>query len=186
MRSRAEEKARDFDYYEGVTVRDSSLSACTQAIVAAEVGHLELAYDYFAEAALHGSRTTSSTTSATGFTSLRSPGPPGRVVAGLGGLRDDGEQMSFAPRLPNEIERVAFRVTFHGNTLRVEVTRGEARYRSRPDGRPLVFLHWGTELSLPPGGSVVLPIPGVEPLASPAQPLHREPGFRERPAGLPD
>ena len=47
-----EEKARDFDYYEPLTVRDSSLSACTQAVVAAEVGHLDLAYDYFAEAAL--------------------------------------------------------------------------------------------------------------------------------------
>lgn len=42
----AEEKARDFAYYEALTVRDSSLSACTQAVVAAETGHLELAYDY--------------------------------------------------------------------------------------------------------------------------------------------
>ena len=33
-------------------MRDSSLSACTQAVIAAEVGHLGLAYDYFAEAAL--------------------------------------------------------------------------------------------------------------------------------------
>src|SRR5439155_4199449 len=47
-----EEKARDFAYYEALTVRDSSLSACTQAVIAAEVGHLELAYDYFGEAAL--------------------------------------------------------------------------------------------------------------------------------------
>jgi alpha,alpha-trehalose phosphorylase len=39
-----EEKARDFAYYEALTVRDSSLSACTQAVVAAEVGHLDLAY----------------------------------------------------------------------------------------------------------------------------------------------
>jgi len=46
----AEEKRRDFGYYEPLTVRDSSLSACTQAIVAAEVGHLDLAYDYFGEA----------------------------------------------------------------------------------------------------------------------------------------
>src|SRR6202043_1968451 len=48
----AEEKARDFDYYEALTVRDSSLSACTQAVMAAEVGHLELAFDYYREAAL--------------------------------------------------------------------------------------------------------------------------------------
>ena len=37
--SRAEEKARDFAYYEAITVRDCSLSACVQAVVAAEVGH---------------------------------------------------------------------------------------------------------------------------------------------------
>src|SRR4029078_9667571 len=46
-----EETARDFAFYETLTVRDSSLSASTQAVVAAEVGHLDLAYDYFAEAA---------------------------------------------------------------------------------------------------------------------------------------
>ena len=37
---------------EALTVRDSSLSACTQAVMAAELGYLELAYDYLAEAAL--------------------------------------------------------------------------------------------------------------------------------------
>src|SRR3954447_3396858 len=44
-----EEKARNFEYYELLTVRDSSLSSFAQAVVAAEVGHLELAYDYFGE-----------------------------------------------------------------------------------------------------------------------------------------
>ena len=47
-----EQKARDFAYYERLTVRDSSLSACTQAVIAAEVGHLGFAHDYFGEAAL--------------------------------------------------------------------------------------------------------------------------------------
>ena len=42
-----EQKLRNFAYYERLTVRDSSLSACTQAVIAAEVGHLDLAYDYF-------------------------------------------------------------------------------------------------------------------------------------------
>ena len=48
----AEDKARNVDYYERRTVRDSSLSACVQAVLAAEVGHLELAHDYAYEAAL--------------------------------------------------------------------------------------------------------------------------------------
>ena len=48
----AEQKARNFVYYEALTVRDSSLSACTQAVLAAETGHLDLAHDYLAESAL--------------------------------------------------------------------------------------------------------------------------------------
>ncbi|MGZ7023585.1 MAG: hypothetical protein ACXVJ3_20290, partial [Ilumatobacteraceae bacterium] len=47
----AEQKARNVDYYERRTTRDSSLSACTQAVLCAEVGHLELAHDYTYEAA---------------------------------------------------------------------------------------------------------------------------------------
>ena len=48
----AEQKKANFDYYEALTVRDSSLSACIQSVMAAEVGYLSLAYDYLAEAAL--------------------------------------------------------------------------------------------------------------------------------------
>ena len=46
-----EQKARNFAYYEARTVRDSSLSAAPQAVIAAEVGHLDLAHDYWAETA---------------------------------------------------------------------------------------------------------------------------------------
>src|SRR5437762_1056879 len=48
----AEEKVRNFAYYEALTVRDSSLSAATQGVLAAEVGHLGLSYDYLRETAL--------------------------------------------------------------------------------------------------------------------------------------
>ena len=51
-RSRPEQRARNFEYYERITVRDSSLSACTEAVAAADAGHLRLAFDYAAEAAL--------------------------------------------------------------------------------------------------------------------------------------
>jgi trehalose/maltose hydrolase-like predicted phosphorylase len=68
----AEQKARNFEYYEPLTVRDSSLSACTQATIAAEVGHLDLAFDYLGEAALMDLHDLS-TTPATGSTSPRWP-----------------------------------------------------------------------------------------------------------------
>ena len=81
------EKARNFAYYEPITVRDSSLSACVQAVVAAEVGHLELAYDYFGEAALmdlgdleHNTRD--------GLHMASLAGSWIAAVAGFGGMRD--------------------------------------------------------------------------------------------------
>ena len=42
-----EQKRRNFEYYDPITTGDSSLSACVQAIVAAEVGHREPAWRYF-------------------------------------------------------------------------------------------------------------------------------------------
>ena len=181
----AEEKRRDFDYYEGITVGDSSLSAAIQAIVAADVGHLELAHDYLAEAALmdlhdleHNVRD--------GLHIASLAGAALAVIAGFGGLRDDGDELSFAPRLPAAITRVAFQVAFGGNTLRVEVTPGSASYSSRRDGEPLRFRHWGEPAHLAPGATIVRPTPPREPLPAPKQPPHRAPTPRsQRPIRLP-
>jgi MFS family permease len=103
----AEEKVRNFAYYEALTVRDSSLSACTQAVIAAEVGRLELAYDYFAEAALmdldnleHNTRDGLHIASLAGAWIV--------AVAGFGGMRDHDGALRFAPRLPERLTRLAF------------------------------------------------------------------------------
>ena len=115
-----EEKARDFAYYERLTVRDSSLSACTQAVIAAEVGHLELAYDYLSEAALidlddlqHNTRD--------GLHIASLAGTWIGAVAGFGGMRDHDGVLSFTPRLPQALSRLAFRLCFRGRRLLVEV-----------------------------------------------------------------
>jgi alpha,alpha-trehalose phosphorylase len=170
----AEEKRRDFDFYEGVTVRDSSLSAGIQAIVAAEVGHLDLALEYLAAAAFmdlhdleHNIRD--------GLHIASLSGAALAVIAGLGGLRDDGEVLSFSPRLPDALSRVAFQVTFGGNTLRVELTPQGASYSSREEGAAVRFLHDGETVELQPGATAVKPLPRVEALASPKQPPGREP-----------
>ena len=82
-----EEKARNVDYYERRTVRDSSLSACTQAVMAAEVGHLELAHDYAYEAALIDLRDLHHNTG-DGLHIASLAGAWIALVAGFGGLRD--------------------------------------------------------------------------------------------------
>jgi alpha,alpha-trehalose phosphorylase len=171
-----EEKARDFAYYEALTVRDSSLSACTQAVIAAEVGHLELAYDYFAEAVLididdleHNTRDGVHIASLAGAWIA--------AVAGFGGMRDHDGELSFAPRLPARLERLAFGLLFRHRRLKVEVEKTEATY-TLLDGEPLEIRHHGLSTTISTDGAVTHPIEPVPERQTPSQPVGRAPSRR--------
>ena len=170
----AEEKARDFAYYEQLTVRDSSLSACIQAIVAAEVGHVELAYDYFAEAALLDlDDTEHNTRDGVHIASLA--GACIAALAGFGGLRDHDGMLSFTPRLPQALTRIAFNLRCRKNTqLRIEVEPTQATY-SLLMGEPLDIHHHGQPVTVTADHSVRCPIPSAPALERPKQPPGREP-----------
>jgi alpha,alpha-trehalose phosphorylase len=172
----AEEKLRDFEYYEPLTVRDSSLSASTQAVVAAEVGHVELAYAYLVEAALVDLRDLQRNTR-DGVHIAALAGAWGAAVAGLGGMRDHGGRLTFAPRLPAAITALTFRLGFRGRRLRVEVGRGEATYRV-VSGEPLALAHHGEPFTAA-AEPVTLPIPPAPERPAPRQPPGREPLRRE-------
>ena len=170
-----DEKRRDFDYYEQLTVRDSSLSACVQAIVAAEVGHLDLAYDYLAEAALMDLYDLERNVR-DGVHIASLAGALLAVIAGLGGMRDHGDELAFAPRLPDALTRLAFRVAFRGHRLQVEVTPREATYRL--DEGMLQFSHWGERIVVIAGTPATRPLPPAPRLPAPAQPAGRAPARR--------
>jgi alpha,alpha-trehalose phosphorylase len=167
-----EEKARDFAYYEALTVRDSSLSACTQAVIAAEVGHLELAYDYFREAALLDLDDFERNTR-DGLHIASLAGVWIAAVAGFGGMRDHDGKLTFAPRLPAGLERLVFRLLFRGRRLKVEVTNAETIYGL--DGNPLEIGHHGKTIKLSSHDPVTLPIPPIVERPTPKQPQGRAP-----------
>jgi alpha,alpha-trehalose phosphorylase len=172
----AEEKARDFEYYEALTVRDSSLSACCQAVVAAEVGHLDLAYDYFAEAALMDLEDLEHNTR-DGIHIASVAGTWIAAVCGFGGLRDYGGRLSFSPRLPAALTRMKFRLMFCGRFLHVEVDADHARY-SLVDGHALDIRHHGEDVTIQPDTTVERPIPRLRPRPAPSQPAGRAPAKR--------
>jgi len=174
-----EEKTRDFDYYEALTVRDSSLSACTQSVVAAEVGHLQLAYDYFAEAALMDLENLEHNTS-DGLHIASLAGAWIAAVAGFGGMRDHDGSVTFAPRLPDRLSRLAFGVCFSGRRLKIEVDQRQARY-SLLGGEAVGIAHHGEALTVSPDEPVTRPIPPAPDRDEPAQPPGRAPR-RRRPA----
>jgi alpha,alpha-trehalose phosphorylase len=171
-----EQKARNFAYYEALTVRDSSLSAITQAVVAAEVGHLDLAYDYLAEVAqmdlydlAHNTRNGLHMASLAGAWTV--------LVAGFGGLRARGGQPAFAPRLPNGISRLAFNLWYRRRNLCVTATRGQVLYELK-DGEPITILHYGEEAVVSAEEPLKLPIPPLPSRPRPRQPTGREPARR--------
>jgi alpha,alpha-trehalose phosphorylase len=172
----AEQKARNFDYYEPLTVRDSSLSACTQAVIAAEVGHLDLAFDYLGEAALMDLHDLEQNTR-DGVHIASLAGAWVALVGGFAGLRHWAGQVSFAPRLPEGLNRLAFSLMLRGQRLRVEVTQASARYLLA-DGDPMKISHHGSALTLKAGKPQDLPIVPAPMRPRPSQPPGREPARR--------
>ncbi|HJY03367.1 MAG TPA: glycosyl hydrolase family 65 protein, partial [Streptosporangiaceae bacterium] len=171
---------RNFEYYERLTVRDSSLSACTQAAIAAEVGHLDLAFDYLGEAALMDLHDLEHNTR-DGVHIASLAGTWVALVSGFGGLRDTDGTFSFTPRLPEPLTRLAFTLFIRGRRLRVSITHAEARY-ALADGDPLEIVHHGQPVSLSAAKPQTRPIPPASPRPRPSQPPGREPVHR-RPTG---
>ncbi|MGH3773049.1 MAG: glycosyl hydrolase family 65 protein, partial [Pseudonocardiaceae bacterium] len=170
----AEQKARNFAYYERITVRDSSLSAATQAVLAAETGHLDLAYDYLCETALVDLADLAHNTDQ-GLHVASLAGAWSALVAGFGGLRhrDDGG-LAFAPRLPEALNKITFRLRWRGRLLRVQITPGQAEYQLL-DGADLALSHHGQPITLTADAPTVAPIPPTPPTDDLTQPLGREP-----------
>ena len=180
----AEQKARNFAYYERITVRDSSLSAATQAVLAAETGHLDLAYDYLCETALVDLADLADNTDH-GLHIAALAGAWSAVVAGFGGLRhrEDGG-LSFAPRLPEALNRITFRLRWRGRRLQVHITPGQAEYRLL-EGVELELRHHGQPITLTVGSLDIRPIPPTASTDQLVQPPGREPLARRLHQRLP-
>jgi alpha,alpha-trehalose phosphorylase len=172
-----EQKARNFAYYEALTVRDSSLSAATQSVIAAEVGYLQLAYDYLAEAALMDLQDREHNTM-DGLHMASLAGAWTALVAGFGGMRAglEAKALSFSPRLPPGIAGLSFRLRYRGRLFHVAVRSGKAQY-SLLDGDPMSLMHHGQPFSLGTD-PVSLDIPPIEAGPTPEQPAGRAPQSR--------
>ncbi|MGW1071906.1 glycoside hydrolase family 65 protein [Streptomyces sp. NPDC002537] len=179
-----EEKARNFAYYDPLTVRDSSLSSCVQAVMAAEVGHLRLAYDYLGEAAMMDlSDLESNTRDGVHIASLA--GTWIALVAGFGGMRHRDGTVSFAPRLPEQLGRICFTVQVLRRRLRVEIT-GETVTYSLLEGEPLEVGHYAERLVMTREQPVARKVPTTPDRPEPGQPAGRRPAHRGWAAARPD
>jgi alpha,alpha-trehalose phosphorylase len=155
-----EQKRRNFDYYDPLTTGDSSLSACVQSILAAEIGYEDKALEYFQYALLMdladvaGNVVDGAHVASTGGVWMA-------LTYGFGGMRDDDGQLSFDPRLPEPWGSLRFNIRFHDRQLVVDLSHERYAFEIR-EGEPLTIHVRGEELHLVPGEVAEVP---AEPMA---------------------
>jgi trehalose/maltose hydrolase-like predicted phosphorylase len=145
-------KRRDFDYYEPITVHDSTLSPNTFSILASEIGYADKAYRYFLSNARvdlddsHGNVRHGAHMAAMAGSWLS-------LAWGFAGLRWEGPVLRFAPTLPAAWQGYAFGLVWRGRRLRVAVDGAGVGY-TLDAGPALTIRHYGRAVVLARGASV--------------------------------
>ncbi len=124
---------RNFDFYEPMTVHESSLSPCVHSILAAKLGYKEKAYEmYLRTARLDLDDYNNDTKDGCHITSMG--GTWMSVVKGFGGMRVRDGQVHFNPFIPDEWEGLSFKVNFRENLLNVEVNKSDVVIENLSEG----------------------------------------------------
>ncbi|WDC92888.1 glycoside hydrolase family 65 protein (plasmid) [Latilactobacillus curvatus] len=118
----AAEKKRNFDFYETLTVHESSLSAAVHAILAADLHYEDKAVEMYARTArLDLDNYNNDTDDGLHITSMT--GSWLAIVQGFAGMRiSDEGQLSFKPFLPKKWTAYEFHINFRGRLLKISVT----------------------------------------------------------------
>lgn len=160
-----------FDYYQQVTVHDSTLSAAAFQVLACEIGDHDAAWRYFHDTVrvdlddLHGN-------TGHGAHMAAMAGSWHCLVFGFAGMRIQGEQLHFTPQLPAQWRGYGFTLRWRGRRLRLAVDAQQARFQLL-EGAPLSLVSHGAPLSLVCGQVIeqTLPATAQWPLLRSAVPL---------------
>jgi maltose phosphorylase len=151
-----EEKRKNYEYYEARTSHESSLSPSLHAILAAELGKTQEAYDFLAYAARLDLDNYNRNTEQ-GIHSSSAAGVWAGMVSGFGGMRTDAPELIFDPSIPERWKAFRFKVYYRGSLIAVDVDASRARFRVlegkdaklRIYGRDTLVTREGVESPLP-------------------------------------
>lgn len=112
---------KNFDFYEPMTVHESSLSPCVHVILASKLGYQHQAYElYLRTARLDLDDYNNDTEDGCHITSMA--GTWMSVVKGFGGMRIREGKLYFDPYIPDQWKSYSFRIEFRGRVIKVKVT----------------------------------------------------------------
>ncbi len=113
---------RNFDFYEPMTVHESSLSPCVHSILAAKLGYTEKAYEmYLRTARLDLDDYNNDTEDGCHITSMA--GTWLSVIKGFAGMRVQKDELHFNPFIPDQWKSYTFLLEFRGRVVKITVTK---------------------------------------------------------------
>jgi alpha,alpha-trehalose phosphorylase len=149
-----ERKRANFDYYDALTTGDSSLSACVQCVIAAEIGDEERALEYFRYALLMDLADVAGNVS-DGVHIAAAAGSWMAIVNGFAGVRDYDGRLSLDPHLPRTWRSLEFSLRFRKRQLRIRLGHDEECY-TLEEGHGLTIRVRDDQHVLVPGEPLVL------------------------------
>ena len=123
-----EEKRVNYEFYEARTIHESSLSPSLHAILAAELGKLDEAYTFFAYGARMDLDNYNRNTDQ-GLHVTSAAGVWASMIFGFGGMRTDGDVLSFQPTLPDVWKAYRFRVRYQDALIEVRVNHERVEFQ---------------------------------------------------------
>jgi len=138
-----EDLKKHFDFYEPLTVHESSLSPCVHSILAAKLGYQDKSYEmYLRTARLDIDDYNNDTKDGLHITSMG--GTWMSFVMGLGGMRVVNGKLTFNPFLPEKWKSYSFRINFAGAHLEFIKEPGIFRVVNHSEVDVNVMV-WGSE-----------------------------------------
>ncbi|MNO24141.1 Alpha,alpha-trehalose phosphorylase [compost metagenome] len=150
-----EAKLANYEYYEPRCIHESSLSPSIHSILASELGKDEEAYNFFEFATrLDLDNYNRNTREGLHTTSIAAAWM--NIVYGFGGMRSDGERLSFRPMLPQRWTSYSFHVMYEGVLLGITVNREHASFTALRGGAARILVY-GQQITVDAAG-VKLPL----------------------------
>jgi maltose phosphorylase len=120
---------RNFDFYEPITVHESSLSACIHSILASRIGNINKAYElYLRTARLDLDDYNNEVDDGLHITSMA--GSWLAIVEGFGGMRVLNGKLHLNPLIPEQWKSYSFNARFRGILFEVKITPKEVLVRN--------------------------------------------------------
>lgn len=121
-----EQIQRDYQFYEGVTTHDSSLSRSIFSILASRTQQSEKAYSYFMDTALMD-LTDLQGNAKDGIHAANMGGSWLSIIYGFAGLSSAGQTIQLENHLPKEMTGLAFKLNIQGTLVKVQMNQKELK-----------------------------------------------------------